>query len=217
MYFSKHAFLKSAKVGSTVVAAYHVVGRISHADNVETTNLHAMKSAAGDVDQLASSRIRVDSFDCPQPACASKLDLFKEAFKRQKSRAAAIKGEVLGKEGSTTIKDSLEQPLSAASTVMSGDDTNSGQAPSDQLAIGSENEDDGYPSMKHAINCPLDREELGRSTWDLIHTVAAYYPDVPSDIDKTNADNFIKSLAYLYPCEICRDDFKESVSKNPPL
>ena len=221
MYFDRHVFLKSAKFGAAVAAAYHVDGWFSHADNVETTNLHAISSSADNVNQLPSSHTRVDPFDCPQPACASKLDLFKEALKRQKNKNAAIKGEVPVREGSTTIKDSLEQQSSATATVITGsetmNDSNSDQATSIQPVIDSEIEDGRYPSIKHALNCPLDREELGRSTWDLIHTIAAYYPDVPSETDKANADNFIKSLAYLYPCEICRDDFKESVSMNPPL
>jgi len=64
--------------------------------------------------------------------------------------------------------------------------------------------------------CPLDREELGRSTWGLLHTIAANYPNSPNEIDKANAANFINSLSALYPCKVCAKDFAESISLNPP-
>eukprot|EP01035_Chromulina_nebulosa_P018899 gene18899-24698_t len=64
--------------------------------------------------------------------------------------------------------------------------------------------------------CPLDRSELGRSTWGLIHTIAAHYPDNPNDTDKTNVLNFVQSLAYLYPCKICAVDFQIYLKEHPP-
>jgi hypothetical protein len=29
--------------------------------------------------------------------------------------------------------------------------------------------------------CPVDKDELGSSTWNLLHTLAAYYPDEPTE------------------------------------
>jgi FAD-linked sulfhydryl oxidase len=67
-----------------------------------------------------------------------------------------------------------------------------------------------------AIRCPLDKDALGRSTWDLIHTLAAYYPETPSADEQRQATVFFSSLAALYPCHICAEDFQESVRNNPP-
>jgi hypothetical protein len=46
--------------------------------------------------------------------------------------------------------------------------------------------------------------------------MAAYYPDTPNEEDKKHATNFMISMAYLYPCDVCRKEFIESVEKVPP-
>ena len=64
--------------------------------------------------------------------------------------------------------------------------------------------------------CPVDREELGKSTWDLLHTMAAYYPETPSPSQESYASVFFTSLSQLYPCHICAEDFQLYVKDNPP-
>lgn len=64
--------------------------------------------------------------------------------------------------------------------------------------------------------CPLDREELGRSAWDLVHTMAAFYPEDPTPEEKLHAAQFFNSLAYLYPCKMCAADFQVAISLHPP-
>lgn len=64
--------------------------------------------------------------------------------------------------------------------------------------------------------CPLDREQLGRSAWNVLHTVAAYYPDTPTAAEQEAAAQLIRGLATLYPCEICAPDFRDSVAARPP-
>mmetsp|Transcript_28039 Transcript_28039/g.84304 ORF Transcript_28039/g.84304 Transcript_28039/m.84304 type:complete len:363 (-) Transcript_28039:36-1124(-) len=64
--------------------------------------------------------------------------------------------------------------------------------------------------------CPVDREELGRGTWDLLHTTAAYYPDAPDAAARAGAASLVAGLAATYPCEHCRDDFKDAVASAPP-
>jgi FAD-linked sulfhydryl oxidase len=59
------------------------------------------------------------------------------------------------------------------------------------------------------LNCPLYRDELGRSTWGLLHTMAAYYPEKPTDKQETQMENFIDGLATFFPCEECASDFQD--------
>ncbi|RHY17629.1 hypothetical protein DYB25_000824 [Aphanomyces astaci] len=66
------------------------------------------------------------------------------------------------------------------------------------------------------VECPLDREELGRATWGLLHTMAAYFPEKPSDAMKAHATSFVQALADLYPCKHCAVDFQESIVAIPP-
>lgn len=54
--------------------------------------------------------------------------------------------------------------------------------------------------------CPLDKNELGRSTWNLLHTMAAVYPDNPSDEQKQNVKSFFNILSQTYPCDVCAKD-----------
>ena len=64
------------------------------------------------------------------------------------------------------------------------------------------------PAAPQPEDCPLDREELGRQTWGLLHTAAAYFPRQPSQQEQQNATQFVKSFSNLYPCEDCAEDFR---------
>jgi len=50
---------------------------------------------------------------------------------------------------------------------------------------------------------------LGRSTWKLLHTIAATYSDKPSQEDQSNMQQFISLIPKVYPCEICANDLAE--------
>lgn len=56
------------------------------------------------------------------------------------------------------------------------------------------------------LNCPLDKDELGRSTWNLLHTMAATYPEKPSIQQTENVKSFFNVLSQVYPCEPCAKD-----------
>lgn len=55
------------------------------------------------------------------------------------------------------------------------------------------------PSTSRRDHCPVDKDELGRSTWKLLHTMAAYYPDTPSSDEKSAMKTTIESLSKVYP------------------
>ncbi|CAI7577310.1 unnamed protein product [Penicillium glandicola] len=57
-------------------------------------------------------------------------------------------------------------------------------------------------------DCPPDVEELGRSTWTLLHSMAATYPEKATTEHQANMSGFLKFFAKLYPCWVCADDFQ---------
>uniref|UniRef100_A0A914PNR8 Sulfhydryl oxidase n=1 Tax=Panagrolaimus davidi TaxID=227884 RepID=A0A914PNR8_9BILA len=64
--------------------------------------------------------------------------------------------------------------------------------------------------------CPVDKDELGRSTWNLLHTMAAYYPEKPSTEEKKTMETTLISLSKTYPCSYCADDFRKDLKVHPP-
>jgi hypothetical protein len=72
------------------------------------------------------------------------------------------------------------------------------------------------------VTTPIDTEEppslseLGKAGWTLIHTVASAYPSQPDIQEKKNASRFFLSLAQLYPCHSCAEDFQRFVLRSPP-
>lgn len=59
------------------------------------------------------------------------------------------------------------------------------------------------------------RELLGRSTWFLLHTLAARYPEVPSKADRVAIQNFMAALGQHYPCPICRRHLRDKLMSLP--
>ncbi|XP_002024412.2 FAD-linked sulfhydryl oxidase ALR [Drosophila persimilis] len=64
-------------------------------------------------------------------------------------------------------------------------------------------------------DCPLDKVSLGISTWGLLHTMAAFYSDNPTDNEKRDMKSFFEVLSRLYPCEFCAKDFRTDLTVNP--
>ncbi|KAL7744573.1 hypothetical protein ACLKA6_017089 [Drosophila palustris] len=64
-------------------------------------------------------------------------------------------------------------------------------------------------------DCPLDKVRLGISTWGLLHTMAAFYSDNPTDTEKRDMRTFFEVLSRLYPCEYCAKDFRTDIEVNP--
>lgn len=62
---------------------------------------------------------------------------------------------------------------------------------------------------------PVSKEELGRATWTLLHTLAAQFPDKPTKQQKRDVKELMAILSRLYPCKECGEHFKEIIKANP--
>ena len=60
------------------------------------------------------------------------------------------------------------------------------------------------------------KEEVGRATWTLLHTLAAQYPEHPTSRQKRDARNLIDIMTRMYPCGECAEHFSEVVKVCPP-
>ncbi len=49
-----------------------------------------------------------------------------------------------------------------------------------------------------------------------LHTIAAYYPESPSEQEKEAARRLFASVSVLYPCPHCAADFVEAIAEQPP-
>jgi mitochondrial FAD-linked sulfhydryl oxidase len=62
----------------------------------------------------------------------------------------------------------------------------------------------------------VSKDELGRATWTLLHSVAAALPAAPSRLQRRAFCQLVHSLAELYPCAECADHFGKIVDARPP-
>ncbi|KAI3656200.1 hypothetical protein MP638_002649 [Amoeboaphelidium occidentale] len=74
--------------------------------------------------------------------------------------------------------------------------------------------DDTVPNNSQASN-PA-REELGRATWRLIHTMATKFPLKATEEDSLLFETFILLLGRIYPCSECSGHFRQLLSKKEP-
>ncbi|ORX59494.1 hypothetical protein DM01DRAFT_252476 [Hesseltinella vesiculosa] len=73
----------------------------------------------------------------------------------------------------------------------------------------------GSVIMEHLGNSTI-KEELGRSTWKLFHTMLARYPEEPKPDERSALGQFIHLLSRLYPCGECAEHFQLLLQEYPP-
>lgn len=69
----------------------------------------------------------------------------------------------------------------------------------------------GYPQDE-----PPDVEQLGKSSWTLLHLIAATYPEQPSTKQQADMKQFLKLFGNFYPCWFCAEDFDKYMVKQEP-
>lgn len=70
--------------------------------------------------------------------------------------------------------------------------------------------------QKEKVECPPDSVELGRHTWTFLHTMAAYFPESPTNEQKINATQFLNQFSQLYPCGYCAEHLQSYIKDHPP-
>ncbi|KAI9323833.1 ERV/ALR sulfhydryl oxidase domain-containing protein [Dichotomocladium elegans] len=72
----------------------------------------------------------------------------------------------------------------------------------------------------HVISAKMNnatiKAELGRSSWKLLHTMAAQYPEDPTENERKALDQFIRLFSRLYPCGECAAHFQLLLKDYPP-
>lgn len=94
-----------------------------------------------------------------------------------------------------------------------GNQFKNNEDPSAQKAF---NRGNNYSDGLVYVDDPEKRAELGRGTWALLHTMAARYPDSPTETERMDHFNFIYLLGHVFPCPDCREHFKGMIEKYPP-
>jgi FAD-linked sulfhydryl oxidase len=74
----------------------------------------------------------------------------------------------------------------------------------------------GKTEPQYGGNGGVWREWVGRRSWFLIHSMAAKYPDNPTEDDKQAMRHFVASLGQLYPCKLCRKHLQQQL-RDPAL
>jgi FAD-linked sulfhydryl oxidase len=64
-------------------------------------------------------------------------------------------------------------------------------------------------------NCPPNSSQLGKASWTLFHSMAAWYPDVPTERDQQLMMGFYDAVAQFYPCTWCAKDFTRNIQQSP--
>ncbi|KAF3352185.1 hypothetical protein VdG1_00666 [Verticillium dahliae VDG1] len=120
------------------------------------------------------------------------------------AKAKYPKGIVLGPDGKPLIScrtcTSSTFWASMGKTPKTKGSTATGTAPSAT---------NGLPA-----DCPPDVERLGNSTWTLLHSIAATYPENPSPAQKDDLRGFMRTFSRLYPCWVCAEDFQSYIKKD---
>ncbi|EFA83584.1 hypothetical protein PPL_02650 [Heterostelium album PN500] len=62
---------------------------------------------------------------------------------------------------------------------------------------------------------PVDAVGLGNSGWNLLHTIAAYYPEKPDAQHQEDTRQFLQAFSKVYPCKVCAKDFQEVLTATP--
>jgi mitochondrial FAD-linked sulfhydryl oxidase len=97
-----------------------------------------------------------------------------------------------------------------------GNETRHSSATSGVAEAGDEASTSGTSTEAPIPECPPDGTEIGRAAWTFLHSMAAYYPEKPSQPQQRRMREFIRALGEFYPCEVCAEHFQKEAKRDPP-
>lgn len=53
-------------------------------------------------------------------------------------------------------------------------------------------------TLVNRTDCPVDKDLLGNSTWNLLHTMSVYYPEKPKQSEQDDMKNLLENLSKVY-------------------
>ena len=62
----------------------------------------------------------------------------------------------------------------------------------------------------------MNQNIWGPHFWFVLHTITFNYPLKPNYEDKKQTLNFLQSLQYILPCNVCRKHYKRHLKTDPP-
>jgi len=62
---------------------------------------------------------------------------------------------------------------------------------------------------------PVVRAELGRATWNVLHSITSRFPENPTEEESDALTQFVFLTARLYPCGDCAKHFQRMLDKIP--
>ena len=82
-----------------------------------------------------------------------------------------------------------------------------------------DNKDKAVEEQSNKSNkpCPPDVNEIGRSSWTLLHTISVYLPENELSVQQqSDASQFMSILSRSYPCTYCAEDLRQDLKDDPP-
>ncbi|KAI5967732.1 ERV1 [Candida margitis] len=71
-------------------------------------------------------------------------------------------------------------------------------------------------NLKYAKEDPPDVARLGKSSWTLLHSIAATFPETPTTKQQSDMKSFLNLFAGFYPCWYCGEDFVKYIDQHEP-
>lgn len=172
----------------------NIVNNEQSSSSSSNTDTHVSSSRAPSTKRAIVEKGKSTGTECHNPVCSSKMDMFQKSL--------------LAHQNSGKTKANF--------SVKSDDPANTNSEPTVSKSIENQPDNRGNTNFSD-VECPLDKEELGRASWSVIHTVAVHSPTSPTDAEQRHMAQFIESFAALYPCHVCAPEFQHYVRAHPPV